>query len=284
MLKKLIISLMFILFANTAMADRIEILTTSTLKGPQGTVINAVIDVTKNNSLTMIPAQKSSCGEAVNIFNNAKGPIAIVWSDNMYKHTATTKQNCIINFKNAVAVAVTYAPYEVCVLPGTTLRANASYKFGNNKFNPQEYQLRLINTNKQGMKFTNVTYSGSGPTLQGLINKEIDVALIATGNASAAIKKGSIKCLYTTGSTKYGQKPLSELYGVKHPLSEYRLGMMVFVKNFSSSQLAELEQSLAKGNIVNKLENLDMTESKIELKIADISAYVRTAKDKVKYK
>ena len=136
MKKIIIITFLLMLMASVAMAQKIEIVPTSTLKGPQGVVANAVIDLSKSARFEITAVQKNSCGEAVDYFENAKGPVAIVWSDSMIKNTEVTKQNCIINFEKASAVAVTYAPYDVCVLNGTKLEPNKTYKLGNNKFNP----------------------------------------------------------------------------------------------------------------------------------------------------
>ena len=43
-MKKIIITFLLMLLANVAMAQKIEIVPTSTLKGPQGVVANAVVD------------------------------------------------------------------------------------------------------------------------------------------------------------------------------------------------------------------------------------------------
>jgi hypothetical protein len=281
-IKKIFISLICVLFTTASIADRIEIMPTSTLKGPHGTVIRLVTEITKSK-FDFVPSAKNSCGEAVKMFNEAKGPIAITWSDTMYKNTEKTKQNCIINFDQATPIAVIYAPYELCVLPTTKLTANGNYKFGNNKFNPRFTQLDAMNSNKQGMKFSDVLYPSSGAVLQGLLNKEIDIGMIATGNVRTAIKKGTIRCLYTTGATKYGQRPVSEFYGIKSPLSEFRLGMMLFVRNFSPEQITKLKATLAKGNFIGKLENLDMVKVRLNLTKTDVVNFQNSAKEKVKF-
>ncbi len=269
------------LMASVAMAQKIEIVPTSTLKGPQGVVANAVIDLSKSAGFEITAVQKNSCGEAVDYFENAKGPVAIVWSDTMFKHTETTKQNCIINFEKASAVAVTYAPYDVCVLNGTKLEPNKTYKLGNNKFNPKGSILQHLNTNKFGIKFTDVTYDSSGAVLTGLLNKEIEVGYTATGNVSSAIKSGSIECLYTTGATKYGQKLLSE-FTEKSQLNDFKLGMMVFVKNLSAEQIDRLQKSLQK-DFATAMNQQDMVGSKIAPNKTDIEQFILTAKLYVTY-
>jgi len=275
-MKKIIIILFFVLLCNVAMAQKVEIVPTSTLKGPQGVVANAVIDLSKSAGFEITATQKNSCGEAVDYFENAKGPVAIVWSDSMIKNTAVTKQNCIINFEKAAAIAVTYAPYEVCVLKGTKLESNRTYKLGNNKFNPGGTIRDDLNKNKMGIKFTDVTYDSSSAAVTGLLNKEIDVAYTATGNASTAIKAGSIDCLYTTGDTKYGQKLMSE-FTEKSQLNDYKLGMMVFVKNLSAEQIDRLRKSLQKG-FITAMTQQDMVGSKIAPDKTDIDQFINTAK------
>ena len=267
---------LFVLVGNVAMAQKIEIMPTSTLKGPQGVVANAVIELSKSAGFEITATQKNSCGEAVDYFENAKGPVAIVWSDTMIKNTAVTKQNCIINFEKAAAIAVTYAPYEVCVLKGTKLEPNRTYKLGNNKFNPRGSILEHLNRNKLGIKFTDVTYDSSAAVVTGLINREIEVGYTATGNVSSAIKSGSVDCLYTTGSNKYGQKSLSE-FAEKSQLNDYKLGMMVFTKNLSTEQVDRLQKSLQE-DFATSMTQQDMVGSKVAPNKTDIDQFIDTAK------
>ena len=281
MKKIIIITFLLVLMSSVAMAQKIEIVPTSTLKGPQGVIANAVIDLSKSAGFEITAVQKNSCGEAVDYFENAKGPVAIVWSDSMIKNTEVTKQNCIINFEKASAVAVTYAPYELCVLKGTKLEPNRTYKLGNNKFNPKGAILQHLNTNKLGIKFTDVTYDSSAAVVTGLINREIEVGYTATGNVSSAIKSGSIECLYTTGATKYGQKLLSE-FTEKSQLNDFKLGMMVFVKNLSAEQIDRLQKSLQK-DFATAMNQQDMVGSKIAPNKTDIEQFILTAKLYVTY-
>lgn len=275
-MKKITITFLLMLLSNVAMAQKIELVPTSTLGGPQGLVANAVIDLSKPAGLEITAIQKNSCGEAVDYFENANGPVAIIWSDSMIKNTVVTKQNCIINFEKASAVAVTYAPYEMCVLKGTKLEPNKNYKLGNNKFNPKASILQHLNNNKSGIKFTEVTYDSSSAVLIGLLNKEIEVGYTATGNASSAIKSGSIDCLYSTGSTKYGQKPLSD-FTEESALNNFKLGMMVFVKNLSAEQIDRLQKSLQK-DFGTTMTQQDMVGSKIAPNKTDIDQFIAVAK------
>ena len=281
-MKKIIsIIILSIFFTTSLFAKNIEILSTSTLKGPQGVVINAVGELTKNSSIEFVAKQTSSCGEAVDLFNNSKEPIAIIWSDTMIKHTETTKQNCIINFETAKPVAVTFSAYDVCVAKGVELKPETALTLGNNKFNPQISQLSHMNGNNKNIKFKNVTYEGSGPIVTALINKEINVGITATANAASAIRAGSIDCLYSTGSSKYGQKPLSDFAG-KNALSEFKLGMMLFVKNMSAEQIAGLEKSLAVG-FIDAMDKQDLINSKVGINKNDLDKFIATAKTNVQY-
>lgn len=278
---KIISILLSIFFTTSVFAKTIEILPTSTLKGPPGVVINAVSELTKNSSLEFVAKQTSGCGEAVDLFNNAKEPIAIIWSDTMIKHTKTTKQNCIIDFEKAKPIAVTFSAYDVCVAKGFELKPGAKLTLGNNKFNPQISQLAHMNANNKNIKFKNVTYEGSGPVISALINKEINVGITATTNAASAIRAGSIYCPYSTGSTKYGQKPLSDFAG-KNALSEFKLGMMLFVKNMSAEQITSLEKSLANG-FVDTMNKQDLIDSKVGISKTDLDKFIATAKANVQY-
>jgi tripartite-type tricarboxylate transporter receptor subunit TctC len=281
-MKKIIsIIILSIFFTTSLFAKNIEILSTSTLKGPQGVVINAVGELTKNSSIEFVAKQTSGCGEAVDLFNNSKEPIAIIWSDTMIKHTETTKQNCIINFEKAKPVAVTFSAYDVCVAKGVEIKPGTELILGNNKFNPQTSQLSHMNGNNKNIKFKNVTYEGSGPIVTALINKEINVGITATANAASAIRAGSIDCLYSTGSSKYGQKPLSDFAG-KNALSEFKLGMMLFVKNMSAEQIAGLEKSLAVG-FIDAMDKQDLINSKVGINKNDLDKFIATAKTNVQY-
>jgi hypothetical protein len=281
-MKKIIsIIILSIFFTTSLFAKNIEILSTSTLKGPQGVVINAVGELTKNSSIEFVAKQTSGCGEAVDLFNNSKEPIAIIWSDTMIKHTETTKQNCIINFEKAKPVAVTFSAVDICVAKGFELKPGTELTLGNNKFNPQISQLSHMNGNNKNIKFKNVTYEGSGPIVTALINKEINVGITATANAASAIRAGSIDCLYSTGSSKYGQKPLSDFAG-KNALSEFKLGMMLFVKNMSAEQIASLEKSLANG-FTDAMSKQDLINSKVGINKNDLDKFIATAKANVQY-
>jgi hypothetical protein len=123
-MKKIIVIFLLLVWANVAVAQKIEIVPTATLKGPHGLIANTVIDLSKIAGFEITAIQKNSCGEAVDYFENAKVPVAIIWSNTMFKNTKVTKQNCIINFEKASAIAVTYAPYDVCVLKGFKLEPN----------------------------------------------------------------------------------------------------------------------------------------------------------------
>jgi len=281
-MKKIIsIIILSIFFTTSLFAKNIEILSTSTLKGPQGVVINAVGELTKNSGIEFVAKQTGSCGEAVDLFNNAKEPIAIIWSDTMIKHTETTKQNCIIDFEKAKPVAATFSAVDICVAKGFELKPGTELTLGNNKFNPQISQLSHMNGNNKNIKFKNVTYEGSGPVVTALINKEINVGITATANAASAIRAGSIDCLYSTGSTKYGQKPLSDFAG-KNALSEFKLGMMLFVKNMSAEQIAGLEKSLAVG-FTDAMNKQDLINSKVGINKNDLDKFIATAKTNVQY-
>ena len=280
-MKKIIATILSIFFTTLVFAKNIDILPTSTLKGPPGVVINTISDLTRNTGLKFVAKQTSGCGEAVDLFNNAKEPIAIIWSDTMFKHTETTKQNCVIDFEKAKAIAVTFSAVDICVAKGFELKNGAELTLGNNKFNPQMSQLAHMNNNNKNIKFKSVTYEGSGSVVSALINKEINVGITATANAASAIQAGSIDCLYSTGSTKYGQKPLSEFAG-KNALSEFKLGMMLFVKNMSAEQIIALEKSLTNG-FISAMDQQNLINSKVGINKAELDKFIATARANVQY-
>ena len=280
-MKKIIATILSIFFTTTIFAKNIEILGPTTLKGPPGVVINTISDLTKNNGLKFVGRQASGCGEAVDLFDNAKEPIAIIWSDTLYKHTETTKQNCVINFETAKPIAVTFASYDVCVRKGFVLESGKTYTIGNAKFNPTKSIIDHLNNNNKNIKFKNVSYEGSAQTIVGLINKDIDVGYIAAGNSAPAIVAGTIDCLYSTGSKKYGQKPLSDFAG-KNALSEFKLGMMLFVKNMSAEQITALEKSLTDG-FTSAMDQQNLINSKVGINKADLDKFIATAKANVQY-
>jgi hypothetical protein len=115
----------------------------------------------------------------------------------------------------------------------------------------------------------------------GLINKDIDVGYIAAGNSASAIVAGTIDCLYSTGSTKYGQKPLSEFAG-KNALSEFKLGMMLFVKNMSAEQIIALEKSLTNG-FISAMDQQNLINSKVGINKADLDKFIATARANVQH-
>jgi hypothetical protein len=264
-----------LLSSMSATAANIEVVTTSTLRGPQGTVINLIADESKVSGFNITARQTGGCGEAVSYFENATGPVGIIWSDTMIANSEKTRQNCVIDFTKARAVLVTYAPYDICMRKDFKLEKGASLLLGNNKFNPQESHLEHLNQNNLGIKFKNITFDGSGPVLAALINKEIDVGYIASSNATSAIQAGSITCQYSTGSTRFGQRPLSEFAGINR-LSQFKLGMLFFVKNVSDGDLAKLQTSLSK--ISPKFEVQDLVQTTVVTDIKIVNQFIDGAK------
>jgi hypothetical protein len=279
-IKKII--LVCLLFANTAMADRIEFMPTSTLKGPQGKMIKMITEQVKLTDIQFVPSLKNGCGEAVNIFNTTKDPVAIIWSDTNIRTSNRTKQNCMIDFNTAKPIIVASETYEFCTLSNVSLSKKAVNRFGIIISRPTNELLRLMNSNKQGYTFKNVTYKSSNAVLQAILNREVEIGMLSTGAAKNAVKAGTIKCLYTTGSSQFGQQPVSKFFGEPSPLSEIRLGMMMFVRNFTPEQIKKLEQSLDK-RFIAKLEKSDLFGVKVGIDLVAQEAFINTAKDKARY-
>ena len=282
-IKKTMLVTVLTLWSITASAFDIEIIPASTLKGPAGNIINAIGDLSKNAGFNIIPKQMGSCGEAVEYFNTTKNPAGINWSVNMYKNSAETKQNCIVNFADAKPIAASWVTYDVCVRKDFVLEPGKTYTLGNGKANPGISITEHLSNNKKNIKFKNVTFEGSVQTVAGLVNKDIDVGYIATGNAAPAIKAGSIQCLYSTGSSKYGQKPVSEFTGTKDAMNEFKVGNMVFVRNLSAEQIASLEKSLSKGFNAS-LEKEDFADNRVGISKEYLDKFIQIAKDYAQYR
>jgi hypothetical protein len=282
-IKKTMLVTVLTLWSITASAFDIEIIPASTLKGPAGNIINAIGDLSKSAGFNIIPKQMGSCGEAVEYFNTTKNPAGINWSVNMYKNSAETKQNCIVNFADAKPIAASWVTYDVCVRKDFVLEPGKTYTLGNGKANPGISITEHLSNNKKNIKFKNVTFEGSVQTVAGLVNKDIDVGYIATGNAAPAIKAGSIQCLYSTGSSKYGQKPVSEFTGTKDAMNEFKVGNMVFVRNLSAEQIASLEKSLSKGFNAS-LEKEDFADNRVGISKEYLDKFIQIAKDYAQYR
>lgn len=279
MIKKLLVVGIAILAATSASA--FEVVTTSTLKGPQGVLINNIAELAKKSDIDIVAKQTGGCGESVSYFESATEPVGVIWSDSMFRNSAKSKQNCVIDFAKAKAIAVTFAPYDICVKKGVVLKPGSKLLFGNNKFNPQDSMIEHMNGNNMNITFKTVTYSGSATTLTGLVNGEVDIATMATSVAGSAVKAGTIDCLYSTGSTRYGQRPLSELTG-DNPLSYFSLGMMLLVRNMSDKDIAALEKSLA--NLGAQLEPQDMVNTKVGVDAKTVDKFVEGAKLQLTWK
>jgi len=59
-MKKIIATILSIFFTTSVFAKNIEILTTASLKGPQGIVINTVSELTKNSPIKLNALQTNS--------------------------------------------------------------------------------------------------------------------------------------------------------------------------------------------------------------------------------
>lgn len=281
-IKKTMLATLLTLWSIAASALDMEIVPASTLKGPAGTIINVIGDLSKKEEFNIIAKQMGNCGEAVNYFNTTKNPIGILWSNNMYKNTLETKQNCIINFEEAKPVAIAWFTYDVCVRKDFVLEPGKTYTLGNVLTNPGKSITENLNNNNKNIKFKNVTFEGSAQIAAGLVNKDIDVGYIATNNAAPAIKAGSIKCLYSTGSTKYGQKSVSEFTGTKDAMNEFKVGQMLFVRNLSKEQIIKLEKSLI-SEFESSLERQDFVNLKVGIDKEYLDNFIQMAKDYVRY-
>ena len=259
-----------------------EVMATSTLSGIQGRFIRSVGKLTEENAgIKIQPKVSSGCGETVKYFHDAKDPIGIVWSSSMYRNSKRKKQNCVIDFNDATPVLVTYAPYEICVRKGLTLEPNKEYTFGSGRFMPQASIIEYLNGNAQNIKFKTVTYKSSGKVAAGLANSEVDAGIIATASAAKGVKAGSIACPYSTGSDRFGQKPLKTFAGDK-PIANFKLGMMLFVRNMDADQIKKLQESTKDLNAL--LTPQEMVDTAVGVTPEMLQEYVDFAKLQLQWK
>jgi hypothetical protein len=260
---------------KAAKVTKADIYVTSHLKGPQGDVARAIQDSVKD--ITFTPKQLGSCGETTKTINETKDPVFLIWSNSQPQNGAKAKQNCTPDFEKLTPVAVTWAPYEICTTKNFVLADNKEYKWGNNKWQPQVSQEKMMNDSlaSRGIKLKTVTFGGSGPTLAGLINGDVDIAWIATGVAKKAVEAGSIKCLWTTGSTQWGQKPISDLIGKDKQFPLGRLGMVVVAKNIPN--IDEIIKKLD-GPVKKVMAAQDNVDTKAGLSRKELNDFVDYAK------
>lgn len=275
-MKKIIIILVFaVMLATTSHAQRIDIYTTGTLKSPHGAIINAISNATEKHGMTFDGKQAGSCAEAVKIFDESTKPIGLLWSTRMMKFSKETKQKCFPDFEKITAIAVTFQSFDVCSLKDFEFKSNKEYTLGNSKWNPYKSQILYMNSNDKNIKFKNVNYEGSANVVTALINKEIDVGIVLLQSAASAIKAGSIKCVYSTGSKNYGQQPLVNFAG-QHPIAELQLGSMFFVKNMNDGQIEFLKKTLS-DSFVKEMAMQDSINSKVGIGKEEFARYIEYA-------
>lgn len=209
----------------------VDVFVTSTLTGPQGIVAKSFGDLIQD--ITFLPKILGSCGETIKTIDETNDPLLLIWSTAQPQIGNTKKQNCIPKFDQLTPVAITWMSYEVCTRKNFILVPNKTYKFGNNKWQPQASQEKMLNESfaNKGIKLQTVTFKGSGPTVAGLVNGDVDMAWVATGSAKTAVEAGTIKCLYTTGKNIWGQEHISALIGSENQFPLGVLGLIVFSKN-----------------------------------------------------
>jgi hypothetical protein len=275
MKKIFVIVLILFLFSNKTYAQKIDIFTSGTLKSPHGAIINSIANSTEKYGLNFEAKQAGSCAEAVKIFDESTKPIGLLWSTRMIKFTRETKQNCIPTFEKTIPMAVTFQSFDVCVLKDFEFQNNKEYTLGNSKWNPYKSQLQYMNSNNRNITFKNVNYEGSANVVAALVNKEINVGIVLLQSAASSIEAGTIKCLYSTGSKKYGQQLLHNFAG-KSPIAELQLGTMFFVRNMNSKQIEILKKSLEE-DFVKEMEKMESINTKVGINKEEFTHYIEYA-------
>lgn len=273
MFKKYFLTACLLLTASVASAN--EFYATAPLASPHGTLIRNILAVTDYQNFQA--KQPSGCGEGVSLFESDKNPVAIVWSNSAYRSTRRTNQNCVIDITAATPILEVRMPYQLCVKPGFNWEDQKGKKltFGNTKFNPRKLHNENMNNNKLGIEFRTVTFGSSSAIAKGIIAGDIDVGLVAYGDAVGPLEKGSIKCTHSTGDYSHGEVPLVDFIGPGYA-SSFQLRMTVWTRNMSSDQNAEFIKKLQP--LKARLEKQAMNGIKIGMTPNDVADFINDAK------
>jgi hypothetical protein len=210
-----------------------------------------------------------SCAESLNKFENATEPFAILMTDSTARLGKKSNVNCMpdVADKNHVPLIQAGVSYYVCGRPGFTLPKDRDITFGAISLLPIKSVFSELNNNTTGYKFKYVGFKGSSGVMQGVVNGDVDLGVIAVTVADPAIKVGSVECHYSNkndGTTK----TIADLLGRKdHTLDVLiKPRWMVMVKNLDQNSVEKIKNSLTKASeSLNKQKfsdvKLNLTES-----------------------
>ena len=132
-----------------------------------------------------------------------------------------------------------------------------------------------MNNNKLGIEFRTVTFGASSAIANGIIAGDIDVGLIAYGDAIGPLEKGSIKCTHSTGDYSHGEEPLIDFIGPGYA-SSFQIRMSVWTRNMTPEQNAEFIKKLQP--LKARLEKQAMNGIKIGMTADDVADFINDAK------
>ena len=222
-----------------------EIQTYLTSKGPAVVITNQVANLAKTNNITINTIHSVNCGSAIQKFKNEKSPAAILISHNQYRLSRSSNQDCVIDdFESTKVIFITHATQEVCVKGQNNIPTNRIATLGLVRFSPYNAITIEMNKNVMDTKFKHVLFNSSDEVLQALVNKDIDVGFMSLSVSAEAIKSGTIKCLYSTGSNKFQQLPLRQFTGRDTFVNQESVSFMLVVKNLSFADELKLSESI----------------------------------------
>jgi len=218
---------------------------TSSIKGPSGVITNQMSILSESVGIKINPIQSVNCGSAVQKFKTATNPSAILMSHNQYRALRITKQDCVVDdFKYLKILFITYASNELCVKKGNAIPTGRTATLGVVKFNPYQSITDELNNNVLGTKFKYVLFNSSAEVLQGVVNRDIDVGFLALASGADAIKSDAIECFYSTGSTKFKQRPMSRFTNRDSFVNNESISFMMITKNLNDSDEKKLLESI----------------------------------------
>jgi hypothetical protein len=226
-------------------ATEIATYLTSSIKGASGVIASQMSILSESVGIKINPIQSVNCGSAVQKFKTATTPSAILMSHNQYRASRTSKQDCIVDdFKSTKILFITYTSNELCVKKGNTIPTGRTATLGVVKINPYQSITDELSNNVQGTKFKYVLFNISTEVVQSLINRDIDVGFVALASGADAIKSDAIECFYSTGSTKFKQRPMSRFTNRDSFVNNESISFMMVVKNLTESDEKKLSESI----------------------------------------
>ena len=279
----LIVVMLFLLFANTAIAkDKLNVIMAGSASGSYNSFNNEVVkDLANHYNLNIIAGQSESKG--VRMFENfTSGPVyAMVRAGFHNALSALTDHTLTITGLNSHSFVMGIRIYKAfCVKAGNSLedifKSGNKLKIGlsdGDKINGKFLENFNRVTNSQNIF---VPYDSSGKQTQGVIVGDTDAVLLNVSKSQKFSKKGQITCNYTTnpqgqsGWTSLQQKVNDAWFGWSY--SDLLLGTVknanpAFTKNLHAvftQIIADPTSHTAKKIAKNNWFSVDMSQADME--------------------